>query len=80
MNARQTRFVQEYLIAPNATRAARRSGYSAKTAAVIGHQNRTDIWSLGVVLYEMLAGTPPLQGENLLSLSNAILESEHPTR
>ena len=36
MNARQERFVQEFLVDPNATRAARRAGYSNKTADRIG--------------------------------------------
>ena len=40
--------------------------------------HRSDIWSLGVVLYEMLAAVPPFDGDNLLSISRAILERDPP--
>ena len=39
LTPKQQRFVEEYLIDLNATQAAIRAGYSAKTAAVIGAEN-----------------------------------------
>lgn len=41
MNARQRRFVEEYLIDLNATQAAIRAGYSLRTARSIGAENLT---------------------------------------
>ncbi len=41
LTPKQARFVAEYLIDLNATQAAIRAGYSAKTAKVIGHENLT---------------------------------------
>ena len=39
LTAKQTRFVQKYLIDLNATQAAVRAGYSDKTARQIGAEN-----------------------------------------
>lgn len=39
LNAKQSRFVEEYLVDLNASAAARRAGYSVKTADAIGREN-----------------------------------------
>jgi serine/threonine-protein kinase len=37
---------------------------------------RTDLWALGVVLYEMVAGRKPFRGEHEASLAHAIVHDE----
>ncbi len=37
---------------------------------------RTDLWSVGVVLYELLSGKPPFQGKTLIELFRKITEED----
>lgn len=55
------------------------AGYmSPEQARGLTVDERTDIWSLGVVIYEMLAKLPPFSGPTRMDTMVAILEREPP--
>lgn len=41
---------------------------------------RSDVWALGVVLYELLAGAPPFEGDNHEVLAKILTEAPRPLR
>jgi serine/threonine protein kinase len=42
------------------------------------YNEKTDIWSLGVLLYELCALIPPFQAKSLLGLAKQVLQGEYP--
>lgn len=69
LTGKQARFVQEYLIDLNATQAATRAGYSAKTAYQVGFENlnKPDIKAAIVSAMETLAARTAITQDRVLS-------------
>lgn len=51
--------------------------FPPETISEKGFGKKSDIWQLGIVLYEMLMLRPPFQNSNMFKLSGMILDEPH---
>lgn len=79
MNARQRRFCDEYLIDCNATQAAIRAGYSAKTAKQIGQENLTkpDLKAYIEAELDRLHTEKTADAQEVLEYLTAVMRGQH---
>ena len=79
MNARQRRFCDEYLIDCNATQAAIRAGYSAKTAKQIGQETLTkpDLKAYIEAELDRLHTEKTADAQEVLEYLTAVMRGQH---
>ncbi|MEG2433884.1 MAG: terminase small subunit [Acinetobacter sp.] len=79
LTAKQKRFVDEYLIDSNATQAAKRAGYSEKTAYAIGAENLTkpEIAAAIAAALEALHSAAVADAAEVLEYLTAVMRGEH---
>lgn len=72
-----TRNMKEEMIKCNQMKIIGTAYYIAPEVLKKNYDERCDIWSLGVVLYMMVTGTPPFDGENEEGIFKAIGNFEY---
>ncbi len=79
MTAKQQRFADEYLIDCNATQAAIRAGYSAKTARQIGEQNLSKIYIRAYIDARLaeISSTKIADAQEVLEYLTAVMRGNH---
>ncbi|MDF7683400.1 terminase small subunit [Lactobacillus sp. ESL0679] len=78
LTAKQKRFAEEYIISGNATDAARKAGYSKKTAYSIGQQNlkKVEISTYLQKLQKKVSGDKVADQQEILEYLSSVMRGE----